>query len=157
MFFKFWIGLLEFFGLFGFWLVKGLATRGTLLYINVNGSPTSFSKIGNVTDFSGPGGQATVLDASNLESVMKEKLMGLPDEGQFTFTINLDPDDTTHQAVRDARKNKTLCEFKLTLTDTTATNIVFFGYVLGFQISGGVDQVLKAAVTVEVDGPAAWA
>lgn len=143
--------------MFGFALVKGVVARGTTLHVNVDGSPTNWQKIGNVTDFNGPGtGSADVIDASNLDSVAKEKLMGLFDEGQLSFNINLDPDDTVHRAVRTARRNKTLCEFKITLTDTTATIGYFFGYVLNFGHSGSTNSLLKVAVSIEIDGEVNW-
>jgi hypothetical protein len=91
--------------------------QGTLLHINVDGSPTNFQKIGTSRLLRVRAARDTVLDASNLDSVAREKLPGLPDEGQFTFKINLDPADTVHLAVKTARRNRTLCEFKLTLTE----------------------------------------
>lgn len=121
-------------------------------------SPITYNDIGNITSFTGPGGQASVIDVTNLDSTAKEKLMGLPDEGQFSIDINLDPDNTQHQALRTARANRALTYFKITLTDTSpATAITFQGYVLGFSINGSVDQVVKATVTIEVDGPVSYA
>ena len=79
--------------------------------------------------------------------------MGLPDEGQLTFTLNYDPDDASHQAMISRRAARTRTEFKVTYTDATPTVKVFQGYILGFVISVGVDQLVKAAVTVEIDGP----
>jgi hypothetical protein len=137
-------------------LVKGISSQGTLLHVNVDGSPTNFQKIGNVTEFSGPGGQAAVLDASNLESTFREKLMGLPDEGQFTFGLNLDADDPVHIALRTARRQRTLCEFKLTLPYSTSQLCIFYGYVLGYVVNGGVDQIVKGSITVEIDGEVNW-
>jgi hypothetical protein len=91
MVFGWWAELLGLLGFFGFALVKGVVGRGSTLHINVAGSPTLFLKIGNITDITGPGGQGTVIDVSNLDSVAREKLMGLFDEGQLQFNINLDP------------------------------------------------------------------
>lgn len=137
-------------------MVKAIESQGVTLKYSI-GSPTEFATIGNITDFSGPGGQASVIDVSNLSSTQREKLMGLPDEGQITFNLNYDPDNSAHQALRNARRDRTLVEFRLTLTDATPATATFFGYVLGFVISGGVDQAVKAAVTVEIDGGVAWA
>jgi hypothetical protein len=147
---------LYFSGMFGLGVVKGVVSRGTTVHINVDGSPTNFQKIPNVVDFSGPGGQGDVIDASNLDSVAKEKLMGLFDEGQITLNINLDPDSVVHQAVRSARRNKTLCEFKLTLTDASPTIGYFFGYVTGFAHAGSTGALIKATVTIEIDGEVNW-
>lgn len=150
------LAIFEFAGVFGLHLVKGISSQGTKVYVNVDGSPTNFQKIGNVTEFGGPGGQAAVLDASNLESVFREKLMGLPDEGQFTFGMNLDADDAVHIALRAARRNRTLCEFKVELPYSTTQVVVFFGYVLGFVVNGGVDQIVKGSLTIEIDGEVNW-
>jgi hypothetical protein len=113
--------------------------------------------IGNVVSFNGPGGSASVIDVTNLDSTAKEKRMGLPDEGQFTMELNYDPDNTAHIALRNARKTRTRTEFKLTLTDATATSLTFWGYVLAFAIQGGVDAVVKASLTIEIDGAVAEA
>lgn len=122
-----------------------------------SGSPTSFSTIANVVGFSGPGGSASVIDTTNLSSTAKEKLMGLPDEGQFTLDLNFDPDSASHQALRAARAARTRTEFKINFTDTTPTTAIFWGYVLGFQVTGAVDQQVKVSVTIEIDGAVAWA
>jgi hypothetical protein len=134
-----------------------IESQGVTLAISVGTSPTSFVTIANIKDFSGPGGQASVIDITNLASVAREKRMGLPDEGQLTFNVDLNPDDATHQSLRDARKNRTECEFRVTLTDPTATTLTFNGFVLGFVVSGAVDDVVKAAITVEINGAVTWA
>lgn len=134
-----------------------IESQGVTVAISYGTSPTVFSTIANVIDFSGPGGQASVIDITNLASTAREKRMGLPDEGQLTLNLNLDPDDATHILLRDARKNRQKCEFKITLTDSTPTTLSFAGYVLGFVVSGGVDDVVKTAITIEIDGPVTWA
>lgn len=137
-------------------MAKAIESQGITIQISVGNSPSAFSTIANVTSFKGPGGSATVIDVSNLSSVAKEKLMGLPDEGQFTLDLNFDPDAATHQALRDARRNRTPCEFKINFTDTTPMAAIFAGYVLGFEISGQVDQQVKASATIEIDGAVTW-
>lgn len=133
-----------------------IESQGCIIYYTV-GSPTNMQAIGNVVSFNGPGGSATVIDVTNLDSTAKEKRMGLPDEGQFTLELNYDPDNTSHIGLRNARKSRTRTEFKLTLTDTGATSLTFFGYVLGFAIQGGVDAIVKASLTIEIDGAVAEA
>lgn len=136
--------------------VKAIESQGVTLGYSI-GSPTSFSSISNVLSFDGPGGAASVIDVTNLSSVAKEKLMGLPDEGQFAVEINLDPDDASHIALRQARAARTRTEFRLTLTDATPTTATFFGYVLQFKVQGAVDQAVKASLTIEIDGVVTWA
>lgn len=135
---------------------SAIEAQGIVLAVTV-GSPTNMTTIGNVVSFSGPGGSASVIDITNLSSTAKEKMMGLPDEGQLTMDINYDPDNASHILIRNARKTRTRCEFTITLTDTTNTVLTFRGYVLGFAITAGVDQVVKASITIEIDGAVAEA
>ena len=137
-------------------MATSIETQGVKLALS-SGSPTAFSHVGNITDFSGPGGQASVIDVSNLASTRREKLMGLADEGQIGLNLNWDPDDTGHQLLRTLRNERTRAEFQFTLTDATPAVAKFFGYVLGVNLSGAVDQVIKAAVTIEIDGKIDWA
>lgn len=137
--------------------VNSIEAQGTTIAYSTETSPSAFANIGNIVSFSGPGGQASVIDVTNLDSTAREKRMGLPDEGQFTLEVNLDPDSTAHTALRNNRKNRTRTEFKVTLTDSTPTTLVFWGYVLGFEVSGAVDGPVKCTITIEIDGPVTWA
>jgi len=137
-------------------MAKAIESQGIKIAYSNGGSPSSFADIGNITNFAGPGGQATPIDVSNLDSAFREKLIGLPDEGQFSFEVNLDPDNATHQALRNARAARTRLEMRITLTDTTATVLTFYAYVLGFAINGAVDAAVKASITLEIDGAVSW-
>lgn len=136
---------------------SAIRSQGTTFQITDGGSPSVFVTVPNITDFSGPGGQASVIDTSNLSSVRREKLPGLADEGQLGLTLNWDPDDTAHALLLTLRNNATRAEFKITLTDSTPKVGTFVGYVLGVVLSGGVDQPVKAAITIEIDGAITWA
>jgi hypothetical protein len=133
-----------------------IESQGTTLAISYGESPTSFTTIANVIDFAGPGGAAKVIDTTNLSSTAISKRMGLPDEGQLTMNLNLDPDSASHVLLRNARTARQRSEFRITFTDTTPTTASFFGYVMNYSVSGGVDDVIKTAVTVEIDGPVTW-
>lgn len=136
-------------------MANSIESQGTTIGISDGGSPSNFSNVANVVSFGGPGGSAAVIDVTNLASTAKEKRMGLPDEGQFTLDLNFDPDSQTHIILQNARANRTRLEFKITYTDTTPSTDVFFGYVTGFQKQGAVDQIVKASVTIEIDGAVA--
>lgn len=137
-------------------MAKAIESQGITLQYTI-GSPSNMAGIANVVGFSGPGGAAAVIDVTNLSSTAKEKLMGLPDEGQFTIDINFDPDDAGHIAIRGARVSRTRSEFKINFSDATPATATFWGYVLGFAVTGAVDQAVKAAITIEIDGPVTWA
>ena len=128
-----------------------LPAQGMKLGIG-SGSPIAYNDIPEVVSFNGPGGAGQVIDVTNLSSTAIEKIMGLPDEGQFGFEINYVPLNTYHAALRTARNNKTLTRFKLTFTDTGAMEWTFYAYVTGFTVSGGVNAPVKASVTLEITG-----
>lgn len=138
-------------------MAKAIESQGVVVKYSIGNSPSSFSQLNNVTGFKGPGGAAAVIDITNLLSVAKEKMMGLPDEGQFTIDVNFDPDDAGHIALRNARQARTPIEIQVTFTDSTPATCTFAAYVLGFEITGSVDSQVKAAITIEINGAVAWA
>lgn len=137
---------------------KAIRSQGTTLNKSDGGSPSSFTAIGNIVDFDGPGGDSTVIDQTDLDDVMyKRKLTGLIDAGSVTFKVNLDPDNVQHQALKSDQESKTLREWKIILSSGTAKNLVFFGYVQSFRINGPADDKVQASVSIVIDGGWSWA
>jgi hypothetical protein len=108
--------------------------------------------VGEMTDFDGPGGSASVIDVSHLLSTRREKRMGLPDEGQFTFNMNFVPGDRGQVRVRKDRAARTEQTFRLYLTDADDSYLEFNAFVLEFSNSGGVDDKVGGSVTLEITG-----
>jgi len=124
-------------------------------------APTTSStlvRLTGITNVSGPGGAAAVIDVSNFDSTAKEKLMGLPDEGQVTLTVNWDtPDATLVQRVMIAdRKSRTKRAWGICFPDPTSSLATGEGYCTGFSVSGSVDAKVEANITVEITGPLTW-
>ena len=136
---------------------KAIQTEGIALRRKSDASPPVFHTIAEVTGFQGPGGTAKVIDATSLDSTFIEKLMGLPDEGQVTFDVNLRTDDTTGQRglVTD-RAARTLRAFELVLTDSPPTTLAFSAYVIAFAISGTTNDKVIAKCTLEISGAVTW-
>lgn len=129
-----------------------LESQGMLLKIGNGLSSETFTTISEIKTFSGPGGSATVIDVSDLSSAAREKRMGLNDEGQLSFTINYIPTNTQHALLRTQRASRDLTSFQLVFTDTGNTTWDFEAYVNGFSVSGAVDGVVEAQVTLEISG-----
>lgn len=129
-----------------------LESQGMLLKIGNGLSSETFATITEIKTFSGPGGSATVIDVSDLSSLAREKRMGLNDEGQLSFTINYIPTNTQHALLRTQRASRELTSFQLIFTDTGNTTWDFSAYVNGFSVSGAVDGVVEAQVTLEISG-----
>lgn len=129
---------------------NAVSAQGTVLKRGDGGSPEVFTAIAEINDFQGPGGSAAVIDVTTLSSTAKEKRAGLQDEGQFTFNINFVPDDAQHIALRSDKAAGVVRNFKLEFSSGEIAT--FSALVLAVVISGGVDNVYKAAVTLEITG-----
>lgn len=136
---------------------QAVESQGTVIAIGQGDAVTvtpgtdTFDDIGETKTWQGPGGSATVIDTTHLASTAKEKRMGLPDEGQFTFTMNRVFGETGQEAARSARASRQLRNIKVTYSDGTVGS--FKAYVLNFSTSGGVDGVVEGSVTLEISGP----
>lgn len=135
---------------------QAIETQGVGIWIGDGASSEGFTKVGEMVSFDGPGGSAAVIDVSSLDSTAREKRMGLPDEGQFSFEMNMVPGNTGQQMLRAARRSRELTNFKLTLSDDDETEIKFSAFVLEFSISGGVDDKVNASCTLEISGEVDW-
>lgn len=131
---------------------SALEAQGMLLKIGNGLSSETFTTIPEIKTFSGPGGSATVIDVSDFSSTARQKRMGLNDEGQLSFTINYVPTNTQHALLRTQRASRELTSFQLVFTDTGNTTWDFEAYVNGFSVSGAVDGVVEANVTLEISG-----
>jgi hypothetical protein len=136
---------------------NAIPTQGTLFKRGDGGSPEVFTTIGEVTGFDGlAGGKASVIDATHLQSAFKEKLMGLPDEGQVSLTLNFVPSDAQQIAMRADRAARTKRNFRVVFTDSGNETANFSGFVLTFPISAKPDSKVDLGVTIEITGPISW-
>lgn len=132
--------------------------QGTEFYWSTStaASTGAGSLVGQVTDFSGPGGQANIIDVTHLNSTAKEKLVGLRDEGQLTMSLNLSFSDAAQIALRADRASRTMrkcvIKFNDNTTDAAKTKAIFDGYCLGFSVSGAVDNKVSANAVIEITG-----
>jgi len=128
---------------------SAIKAQGTLLKLGA-GSPLSYTTIPEVNSFTGPTGSAPIIDVTDLGSTAKEKMTGLHDNGQLSFEINFIPDNAQHVALRAAKEASTMCSFQLIFSD--GTTWAFSGLVTGFSVSGSVDGVIKASVSLDISG-----
>ena len=125
-------------------------------------TPGTFTPIAEIRSFSGPGGQANIIDATTLESLGKEKVMGLQDEGQLTLEMNFVPGNQGQKDLLADRAAGLKKKFKITFSDVitsgsaAGTTATFDAFVIGFTVSGGVDALTSAQVTLEITGAVAW-
>ena len=131
---------------------SALETQGVLIQRGDGASPEVFTTIPEIVSFDGPGGSATEIDVTDLSSTAKEFRMGLKDEGDFSFEMMYLPNNAQHSGLQSDRTARTLRTFLITLTDSPQSTLKFTAYVREFSISGGVDDVLRASVTLRISG-----
>jgi predicted secreted protein len=115
-------------------------------------SPEVFTAVASVTDFSGPSGQRQVIDITRLASTGKEKNVGLPDYGQITFNLIWDSDNTYDVSVWDKFVAGTQHNWQVVFDNSPQDVISFAGYVLAFNFTSNLDDVVRASCTIEIDG-----
>ncbi|WP_018435353.1 phage tail tube protein [Paraburkholderia atlantica] len=113
------------------------------------GDPT-YTQVKNVKSFSGFDGTATELDATDLDSTAKEKLLGLMDEGSFSIDINTNMADPGQAALKAGQRSSAKLPFKLETPD--GYSYTFNGYVKSFPLQGGVDAILATTVQMTITG-----
>lgn len=127
-----------------------LESQGFKFYIGDASSPIDYTKVSEVTNFTGLDGEASEIDVTHLESTAKEYLMGLQDFGNFSLDVNYLPNDAGQIAMRAAKASRAIQNFKAELSDGTV--ITFQGFVKSNPISGGVDAKLDGSFNIRVSG-----
>ena len=128
--------------------------------VNAGGSPAVTAQvlgdldIGEIFSHDGPGGSAEVIDVSHYKSLAREKRLGIPDEGQFSFEMNRIAGDAGQKEMRRLRLAGELGKFRIVFgTDDEAR---YDGFVLDFSTSGSVDERQTASTTHEISGLVTW-
>lgn len=138
---------------------KAKSSKGIKLQRGDGGGTEVFTTIGEVTNIKGPGEKAAQLDATSFDSTAMEFIAGLSDSGELTFDVNFVSNDAQQQGLRTDMRAGTLRNFKLILNDhaTTPTTIAFAAIVTAApELSGSVNQVVKASCSLKVSGLPTW-
>jgi hypothetical protein len=127
---------------------SGFATAGT----TGTASPQTFSKVGNVQDFTPDGGSATVIDVTNMDSTAKEKRQGLQDNGNYSLTYDSDDTDVGQLRLIAARAAQAVVVFKQYYPGGLKIR-AWQGFVQKVtEPAAGVDKVLRSSATIVVTG-----
>lgn len=135
------------------WAVD-IDTTGKTVTAAGTATPTTYTAIANVRDFSGLDGTASELDATNLSSVAKEIRLGIVDFGQFTMNVDHNAADAGQAACLAAYVAGTAKLMKVVLPNGDTAS--FTGYVKKFSLTGAVDALLKRAIDIRISGAVTW-
>lgn len=125
-------------------------SRGTLLKRQIGGVYTTIPEAGDVTF---PGSSREEIDVTTQDSPgqTKEFLGGDIDFGEVALEVNFAPTNAVHQQlVTDANSAQATISWQI-LYGTTKT-CTFDAYVKGFAITGPVNGVYKATLTLRCTG-----
>jgi len=131
---------------------SAIHSKKTKLEIDTSETDTpTWVQVKGLKSFAGiGGGSPAVIDSTDLDSEAKEKLMGLKDEGQASFTFNYLPNDPGQIALQAARDSGD--ETKMRVVMNTKNVYGFAGFVMTAEVAGGVDELLSLASNVEITG-----
>lgn len=135
---------------------KAKASKGTKLQRGDGGGTETFTDIGDILSFSGPGESADVIEVTSLDDTSKEFISsGIVDAGEVTFELNFAGSATTQQNLRADLRAGVLRNFKVLLNDhaTNPTTFAFSAFVVKFDgPSAGVGEQYKGSVTLRTSG-----
>lgn len=77
----------------------------------------TWTSVGDVGDFGEPGGTTEVLEFVPVETGIKEKFLGVQDNGGYDFVIARDSSDAGQTLITDAYDNRTVLSVRVTLPD----------------------------------------
>ena len=132
--------------------MASVKTQGCSLQLADGASPLVYTDIANVVSFQGPSGSRSLIDATTLASTGKEKDVGIPDYGQVTFDFKFAASDTVLVDVWDNFIAGTLHDWKILFSDSPRTQFDFQAYVLSFNYTAGLDDIVRGSVTLEISG-----
>jgi predicted secreted protein len=127
-------------------------TQGCALAVGDGASPEAFTDVAGVVSLQGPSGSRSVIDITTLASTGREKDVGIPDYGNVTAELIYDGDSASNTSLWDDFQNGTLRNFQLKFDDSPQEVFSFSAYVLSYSYSAGIDDVVRASLTMEVSG-----
>ena len=143
--------------------MSGLFAKGTTLWRGDKASPENFIKIAKVTSMTGPGLTVKFVDGtthdttSNFDEPVAVQIQG----GDISFGLNFDPKEPSHApngGLYDQAQNLEERNFQLRFppSDTLHTRANFKAFVGSHPFQFGTADLIKATVSLKIDGPITW-
>lgn len=122
------------------------------------GTPV-YAETAQILNVKPPGGTVASVGTSHLKSKHKTYRPGqIPDSGEVTFRVEIDPNNTSHQSIfgKIDTPGLKLLSFQITYNDglLTPANDTFDGFFTKYEPDTLEDEKnLEADVTIQVSGP----
>jgi predicted secreted protein len=131
-----------------------VAKLGLETEIRVFNDP-SYESIPWATAITMPGIQFDIVDVTTNTSPngFREKIPGLADGGEVTFTLNYHDDETTHMLLWTLQQARELGSFQIAMPQFETNNLFDFdAYVTGLPINSPIDSQVTQDVTLTITG-----
>jgi len=133
-----------------------LAAYGVLLKVGNGATSETFTTIAEVRDIEGPELELEAKEVTSHDSGGWREFIGtLLSGGEVSFDLNFIPTNATHSYSAGLIKDmtdRTRRNFQLVFSDSGGTTWNFAALVTGFSPSAGVEDELKAEVTLTITG-----
>lgn len=128
-----------------------IASKGTNLQLSIS---SVYTTIASVSDLDGPSAEPGIFNPTTLDGGVgiPTKLTGYVAGGTMSFNGYFDPVETTHQALTDLLTTPAVSNWKIVWSDAATTAWTFAGVLTQFSPSATVDDGLKFAASIQVDG-----
>lgn len=128
-------------------------TNGAVISRESDDVPDTYEAVGKVVDFTPPNRTRAAVDVTHLGSTVKKSKPGIPDNGEFTFSVLYDQNDSGQEAVESDFESGEEKNYRLVLNDDTPVMFTFPAIVTAHQVTGGgIDSPVQATVTLKVNG-----
>lgn len=139
---------------------KAKAAKNTLVQIGDGATSETFTTIGEVLSFSGPGEEAGEIDVTSQDSSAKEYISnGLADSPDMTIEVLFVGSNQPQQQLRVDLRAGTLRNFRYVLNDhpTNKTTATFAAIVKSFDgPSFSTGEPYKASISLKRSGETTW-
>ena len=122
-----------------------LATDGITISI-------AAADIPGVTALTGPGESVTMIDSTDLADTTMQRIAGLLDSGEVSLSLDWDPAQASHIALRTAKDSRAFAEFIIVWPDTGAEVFTFNAFVSAMSPSASVNDKLTMSATLTITG-----
>ena len=146
-------------------------TQGTELYF-IDPDGAVVTEVGCVTSITGLTAARDQIETTCLDSLARTYEPGMPTPGAAQFTINADPDDTSHVRLHELYRAGTSLDWAIGWGDgfeipptgdssgftlpTTRTWITFEGYVADFPFDFALNTVVTSNLSIQVSDFPVW-
>jgi len=114
----------------------------------------TLTAVAQVIEFSTSGAESETYDATTLDTTGAGKeysQTGYTEGGSLDFSLFLDPALAGHQALTDDLTTPAERNYSLTFADTGATEWTFTAAGIGLDVTGSMNDGLKADVSLKLD------